>query len=103
MRLPSHLHRNRLGVFGFRVVIPSHLRSHFRQGEFRVTLRTRDPARACILAQQLAAFFRPRLPPITRMNDEDAQAASLRLVDGLQTERDRLLAEMWSILHAQAV
>jgi hypothetical protein len=37
------------------------------------------------------------------MNDEDAQAASLRLVDDLQTERDRLLAEMWSILHAQAV
>ena len=35
MRFASDLHRNRLGVFGFRIAIPGDLRAGFQEGEFR--------------------------------------------------------------------
>lgn len=42
IRLPSYLHRNRFGVFGFRVVIPRNLRVFFIAIEHRISLGTAD-------------------------------------------------------------
>jgi len=42
IKIPSYLHRNKHGFFGFRVVVPSDLRVFRRHKEFRVSLRTRN-------------------------------------------------------------
>jgi len=46
MRLPARLHRNRHGVFGFRIVLPWNTGRIARRREIRITLGTRDPATA---------------------------------------------------------
>ena len=93
MRLPSRLHLNRHGVFGFRVLIPQSLRARFPCPQYRLTLRTRDPAAARALAHHLNAYLHVRIARIHRMNDNDAQKDAPRLIDDLAAERDRLTAE----------
>jgi integrase len=56
IRLPSYLHRNRCGVLGFRVVIPSDLRLFFPAKEYRLSLRTSALSDAKLIAQCLAGF-----------------------------------------------
>lgn len=56
LRLPSHLHRNRHGIFGFRVVIPADLRLSFASREYRVSLRTADRRHAAHAALTLSVF-----------------------------------------------
>ena len=54
IRLPSHLHRNRCGIYGFRVVIPKDLRVSFSQREIRLSLRTSSRRAAKRRALRLA-------------------------------------------------
>lgn len=42
IRLPSYLHRNRCGIYGFRIVIPLDVRVFFKSKEYRVTLCLTD-------------------------------------------------------------
>ena len=53
VRIASHLHKNRYGVFGFRLVIPHDLRLSFQKNEVRISLRTKEKAVAKRLALRL--------------------------------------------------
>lgn len=97
MYLSSRLHRNRHGVFGFRVVVPLHLRPFFAQREFRLTLRTTDRkvAKQCArhLNASLAALFRR----IGRMSPEHPIDSDRLLVKELEAERDRLVRDLFAL------
>lgn len=54
IRFPSHLHRNRCGIFGFRVVIPRPLRVFFTSREYRLSLGTADLRAASRIALSLS-------------------------------------------------
>ena len=53
VRIASHLHKNRYGVFGFRLVIPHDLRLSFQKNEVRISLRTKEKTVAKRLALRL--------------------------------------------------
>lgn len=55
IRLASHLHQNRYGIYGFRVVIPPDLRLCLCRTEIRVSLRTTSRPLAKKLASKFAA------------------------------------------------
>lgn len=46
IRLPSHLHKNRYGVYGFRIVVPRDLRLVCPRHEIRISLRTTSKSQA---------------------------------------------------------
>lgn len=56
IRLPSHLHRNRHGTFGFRIVVPRDLRGCFPQTHYRLSLFTADHRHAARLAVGLTTY-----------------------------------------------
>ena len=51
---PSHLHKNRYGVYGFRIVIPRDLRLSFPKNEIRISLRTTRKSEAKPYALRLS-------------------------------------------------
>ncbi|WP_305074381.1 DUF6538 domain-containing protein [Propionivibrio sp.] len=53
LHFSSHLHKNRYGIFGFRVVVPKDLRLSFPKKEIRISLRTSSPRKAKPLALRL--------------------------------------------------
>jgi len=69
IKLPSYLHRNRHGVFGFRVVMPQHLRLLFPAREYRVSLHTTDKKQARQIALSLAGFTQDRFRKMSGQED----------------------------------
>jgi integrase len=94
VRLPSRLHRNRHGVFGYRVLIPRSLRSVFAQPAFRVTLHTTNPVPAKKIAQHLNTYLNTFYARIQQMNPEKARMLGQLLIGDLTAERDRVSVEV---------
>jgi integrase len=90
IRLPSHLHRNRYGIFGFRIVVPRDLRSWFRCTEFRVTLKTGETQVAKQLAAHLTVLTCERFNRLRRMSADARLSAAAQILDEIDTERQRL-------------
>ena len=93
-RLASHIHFNRVGVAGFRIVVPTRLRPHFSRTEFRLTLRTREPTAAKDIALRLSAFVAICFHSIARMKKESADSTGATFAEDLEHERDRLVQEV---------
>jgi len=93
IRLTSNLHRNRLGVFGFRVLAPLALREVLPFRELRMTLRTRCPRTARLVAYSLSVFYTVAIARLRKMNEAEQRAAGDALLSELALERDRLIAE----------
>lgn len=104
IRLTSHLHRNRYGIYGFRVVIPKDLRLCLCRNEIRVSLRKSNKAQAKKLAARYSVvtnnyFDQIRLAP----SFDDALASGHELLqaltgggstfDSLTEQLDGLLAQ----------
>lgn len=88
IRLPSYLHRNRYGVFGFRVVIPRDLRLYFAQNEFRMSLSTGERQRARRLSLGLAFYAQEQFHKLRRTGDQ--QRGRVEFFEDLKSERERL-------------
>lgn len=76
IRLTSHLHKNRYGVFGFRLVIPRDLRLLFPQNEVRISLRTTNKTIAASLALRLTVVTTNYLNRIRRAPTLDEAMAT---------------------------
>jgi hypothetical protein len=87
IRLSSHLHRNRYGIFGFRIVVPRDLRSWFRCTEFRVTLKTGETQVAKQLAAHLTVLTCERFNRLRRMSADARLSAAAQILNEIDTER----------------
>lgn len=91
VRLPSYLHRNRCGVFGFRLVVPADLRVAFSFHERRFTLGTRASQVALRLAYSLGLQVQGAFSFIRAMTDEEAKrSAAEAFMQQMADERDRM-------------
>jgi hypothetical protein len=97
MRVPSYLHRNRHGVYGFRAVIPKRFRVAFTQREFRLTLGTSRICDAKRLARLLSAVLLAHLAGLPKMSSDDATAHGRLLVDDLARTRDQFNKQLLSL------
>ena len=98
-KLASHIHFNRVGVAGFRIVVPKRLRSYFHRTEFRLSLRTRELATAKAVGMQLSVFITKYFQSIERMRKEPADHKAATFAENLEQERDRLVQEMTRFAH----
>lgn len=86
IRLSSHLHQNRYGVFGFRIVIPRDLRLSFPRREIRISLRTTSRTAAKPLALRLTLLTQNYFDKIRRAPSFDkALAIGEELIQALGT------------------
>lgn len=84
IRLASHLHKNRYGIFGFRIVIPNDLRVCLRRKELRVSLRTSSRSQAKTIASKLAVVTKDYFEQIRRSPTyDDAVATGQELLQTL--------------------
>ena len=97
MRFPFRLHRNRHGVYGFRLLIPTGLQSRVGRTELRFTLKTSDLTIAKQLSMHLNARILTLYARLSRMSDHDPTELSRLLLGDLTTERDRVTAEILRI------
>jgi integrase len=98
-KLPSYLHQNRHGIFGFRIVVPRALRASFPQAEYRITLHTAHRATAKRLAYGLAGFIHVYFERARMSRKPQEQNESDRsFVEDLEAERDRLGEALFSQL-----
>lgn len=78
IQLPSHLHRNRFGVYGFRVVIPRDIRLLFPTLEIRTTLRTTSRSAAKPLALRLTLLTENYFAKIRSASSHDEAFATVQ-------------------------
>lgn len=97
MQVPSYLHRNRHGVYGFRAVIPKRLRVLFGQHEFRLTLGTSRICDAKRLARLLSAVLLAHLARLPKMSSDDATDQGRLLLDDLARARDKFSKDLFSL------
>lgn len=90
--LPSYLHRNRHGIFGFRLVVPTRLRRHFEAKHYRFSLGTTNKNRAKSLALKLASLTWQTYQSMSHMSDDDAKIAARDLVASINAELDAALS-----------
>lgn len=84
IRLASHLHKNRYGVYGFRVVIPRDLRLCLSRKEIRVSLRTSNKAHAKKLAARYSVVTNNYFDQIRQAPSfDDALASGHELLQAL--------------------
>jgi len=76
IRLSSHLHQNRYGVYGFRIVIPHDLRLSFPKKEIRISLRTTSRTAAKPLALRLTLLTQNYFDKIRRAPSYDEALAT---------------------------
>ena len=80
IRLASHLHRNRCGIYGFRFVIPKLLHVYFPQEEYRFSLKTADKNKAKRLSCRyinLVQFCFERIIHSMNFNEASEHASQL--------------------------
>lgn len=90
--LPSYLHRNRHGIFGFRLVVPTRLRCHFEAKHYRFSLGTANKNRAKSLSLKLASLTWQTYQSMSHMSDDDAKIAARDLVASINAELDAALS-----------
>lgn len=84
IRLSSHLHRNRYGVYGFRIVIPRDLRLSFPRREIRISLRTTSRTAAKPLALRFTLLTQNYFDKIRRSPSfDEALATGKELIQAL--------------------
>lgn len=103
IRLSSHLHRNRYGVYGFRMVIPQDLRLSFPKKEIRISLRTTSRTAAKPLALRFTLLTQTYFDKIRRapsfdealaMGEELIQALGAGSFDELTGQLDALVPQV---------
>lgn len=98
IRLPSYLHCNRYGIYGFRIVIPLDVRVFFKRNEYRMTLFTAERQRAKQLAFGLGTFVHATFDKIRRKNmNGRTTPPEDDFLENLETERNRLLTSFQEI------
>jgi len=99
IRLPSYLHRNRCGIYGFRIVIPQAIRVCFKSNEYRVTLFTAEKRRAKQLAFGLTNFVHAHFDSIRRKKMSGCNTPlEESFLENLEAERNRLLTAFQEVL-----
>jgi len=102
IRLPSRLHRNRHGVFGFRVVIPSDVRIFFTSREYRLSLCTSEQRLAARISQGLSVFTDSVISLARSMKKESSTNTDLiDLLSHLKSEKERLDASIRPLTQAE--
>lgn len=76
IKLASHLHQNRFGIYGFRIVIPKDLRLCLPRKEIRVSLRTTSRPLAKRLASKFAVVTTDHFEKIRRAPSFEEAVAS---------------------------
>ncbi len=94
IKLPAYLHRNRHGVFGFRVVIPRALRVSFPATEYRLSVGTANKRQAKQVAVRLASFSQDYFHRVRRMSTIDKGLPGAGFAAELQLQRDRFAKEL---------
>lgn len=94
IKLPAYLHRNRHGVFGFRVVIPKALRVSFPANEYRLSVGTANKRHAKQVAVRLAGFAQDYFHKVRRMSMDDKGLPGAGFAAELQLQRDRFAKEL---------
>jgi hypothetical protein len=90
-RLPSYLHRNRCGVLGLRVVIPSNLRLFFPIKEYRLSLKTSALSEAKSIAHGLAGFVHNHFRKTRFKRGQGMENQNNAFLKLLADERTRLM------------
>jgi len=93
IKLPAYLHRNRHGVFGFRIVIPKALRVSFPASEYRLSVGTTNKKQAKRIALRMAGFTQEYFHRIRRMSANDNEVPGLSFAADLERERDKFAKE----------
>lgn len=94
IKLPAYLHRNRHGVFGFRVVIPRALRVSFPATEYRLSVGTANKRQAKQVAVRLASFSQDYFHRVRCMSTIDKGLPGAGFAAELQLQRDRFTKEL---------
>lgn len=94
IKLPAYLHRNRHGVFGFRVVIPRALRLSFPAYEYRLSVGTTNKKHAKRIALRMASFTQEYFHKVRRMSANDNELPGFGFAADLELERDRFVKEL---------
>lgn len=100
IKLPSYLHRNRHGVFGFRVTIPRDVRVCFSAHEYRITLKTSEKRRAKHFASGLTLFTATCFENLRRMRNKAPNTPPIDFLNQLDAERERLSSRVLEIAGA---
>lgn len=98
IKLPAYLHRNRHGVFGFRVVIPRALRVSFPANEYRLSIGTSNKRHAKQVAIRLAGFAQDYFHRVRRMSTSNKGLPGSGFAAELQLQRDRFASELSSFV-----
>jgi integrase len=87
IQLLSRLHRNRCGIYGFRLVIPRSMRLIFIQNEYRFTLKTSDKLTAKRLALRLNDVAQTYFERIKKtVNFEEATNLAQEMLSALEND-----------------
>lgn len=97
IQLPSHLHRNRHGVYGFRLVVPHALRVLCKTSECRLSLKTADTTKAKRLAAEMNHYVRRYFTKLTLMASKNPSESNFSFIDDLKAQRDRLTPEILNL------
>ena len=103
IRLTSRLHRNRHGVFGFRVVIPPDVRIFFTSREYRLSLRTSERRQAARVSLGLSLLTDSLISYARSMPKESCtNTDTIDLLSHLKTEKERLEATSRPLTKAES-
>lgn len=94
IKLPAYLHRNRHGVFGFRVVIPKSLRVSFPAQEYRLSVGTSNKKHAKRIALRMAGFTQDYFHRVRRMSTNGNDLPGFSFAADLELERNRIVKEV---------
>lgn len=98
IKLPAYLHRNRHGVFGFRVVIPKSLRVSFPANEYRLSVGTSNKKHAKQIAIRMASFTQEYFHRVRRMNTNENELQGLNFAADLESQRDKFVRDLATLV-----
>lgn len=98
IKLPAYLHRNRHGVFGFRIVIPKALRVSFPAREYRLSVGTANKRQAKQIAFRLANFTHDYFHKVRRMSTSIKGLPGSDFAAELELQRDKFARELDSLV-----
>lgn len=100
IKLPAYLHRNRHGIYGFRIVIPKALRVSFPAHEYRLSVRTNNKKQAKQIAVRLASFTQDYFHKVSRMSTHGDELPGSRFFADLESHRDKFADELTALVDA---
>lgn len=94
IKLPAYLHRNRHGVFGFRVVIPKALRVSFPANEYRLSVCTTNKKQAKQIAIRMAGFTQDYFHRVSCMGKPENGFSGSGFAADLEAQRNKFVKEL---------